>query len=100
MPAPAVACATVHGRPKQQHEVCSTQGPCSPLLTVLARTVPGLVRCCWWLQAELLKRAGLGVAEDSRRGYDHGTFIPLMLMFPQVTGGGAVTVLRSTALLL
>eukprot|EP00197_Chlamydomonas_leiostraca_P002163 CAMPEP_0202858186 /NCGR_PEP_ID=MMETSP1391-20130828/825_1 /ASSEMBLY_ACC=CAM_ASM_000867 /TAXON_ID=1034604 /ORGANISM="Chlamydomonas leiostraca, Strain SAG 11-49" /LENGTH=276 /DNA_ID=CAMNT_0049537073 /DNA_START=119 /DNA_END=949 /DNA_ORIENTATION=- len=33
--------------------------------------------------AELLKRAGLGVAEDSRRGYDHGTFIPLMLMFPQ-----------------
>lgn len=29
-----------------------------------------------------LADAGLPVGEDAQRGYDHGTFIPLMLMFP------------------
>lgn len=30
----------------------------------------------------LLSRAGLGNGEDSERGFDHGMFIPLKLMFP------------------
>ncbi|MBZ4336486.1 class III extradiol ring-cleavage dioxygenase [Corallococcus sp. AS-1-12] len=32
---------------------------------------------------ELLSAAGLPSAEDSARGYDHGTFIPLKLMYPE-----------------
>ena len=31
----------------------------------------------------LLEAAGLPVARDARRGYDHGTFVPLAVMFPQ-----------------
>lgn len=30
----------------------------------------------------LLESAGIATAEDSQRGYDHGTFIPLMLTYP------------------
>lgn len=33
--------------------------------------------------AEALKAAGLTVTEDSQRGFDHGTWIPLALMFPE-----------------
>ena len=32
---------------------------------------------------ERLATAGLPVVEDAQRGYDHGTFIPLMLMAPE-----------------
>ncbi len=32
---------------------------------------------------ERLHEAGLRPAEDSKRGFDHGTFIPLMLAYPQ-----------------
>jgi aromatic ring-opening dioxygenase catalytic subunit (LigB family) len=32
---------------------------------------------------ELLSTAGFESAEDSRRGYDHGTFIPLKLTYPE-----------------
>lgn len=31
---------------------------------------------------DLLRDAGFATREDSRRGYDHGTFIPLMLAYP------------------
>lgn len=31
---------------------------------------------------ELLKLAGIESGEDERRGFDHGTFVPLMLMYP------------------
>lgn len=31
----------------------------------------------------LLQKAGFATGEDRRRGYDHGTFIPLMLAYPQ-----------------
>ena len=30
----------------------------------------------------LLKGAGFGVREDAQRGFDHGTFVPLWLMYP------------------
>lgn len=30
----------------------------------------------------LLEEAGLPVAQDAQRGYDHGTFVPLAVMFP------------------
>jgi len=33
----------------------------------------------------MLKDAGIEAREDSHRGYDHGVFVPLMLMFPQAT---------------
>lgn len=33
--------------------------------------------------AGMLQSAGVPVAKDSRRGFDHGTFVPLMLMFPE-----------------
>jgi aromatic ring-opening dioxygenase catalytic subunit (LigB family) len=33
---------------------------------------------------ELLEGAGIASGEDARRGYDHGTFIPLMLVYPEV----------------
>lgn len=33
----------------------------------------------------LLQQAGLAVRADGQRGYDHGTWIPLALMFPQAT---------------
>lgn len=32
---------------------------------------------------ELLKKGGHHVAEDSSRGWDHGVFVPMMLMFPE-----------------
>jgi aromatic ring-opening dioxygenase catalytic subunit (LigB family) len=32
---------------------------------------------------ELLSEAGIANDEDSRRGYDHGTFVPLMLIYPE-----------------
>lgn len=31
----------------------------------------------------LLTSAGMACREDATRGFDHGTFVPLMLMFPQ-----------------
>ena len=31
---------------------------------------------------ELLEAAGLPHQKDARRGWDHGVFIPMMLMFP------------------
>ena len=32
--------------------------------------------------AELLERAGLQPGRDERRGFDHGMFVPMMLMYP------------------
>jgi len=32
---------------------------------------------------ELLGKAGIAAGEDPQRGYDHGTFVPLSLMYPQ-----------------
>jgi aromatic ring-opening dioxygenase catalytic subunit (LigB family) len=32
---------------------------------------------------ELLSGAGIANDEDGRRGYDHGTFVPLMLIYPE-----------------
>ena len=32
---------------------------------------------------ELLEAAGLGCAADGARGWDHGVFVPMMLMFPE-----------------
>jgi aromatic ring-opening dioxygenase catalytic subunit (LigB family) len=32
--------------------------------------------------AELLDKAGFRTAFDDRRGYDHGTFVPLKIMYP------------------
>lgn len=34
---------------------------------------------------ELLTGAGIANDEDARRGYDHGTFIPLMLIYPEAS---------------
>ena len=31
----------------------------------------------------LLEKAGIPCKEDSQRGYDHGVFVPLSLVFPQ-----------------
>ena len=33
--------------------------------------------------SELLKTAGVTVNEDAERGFDHGTFVPLAVMYPQ-----------------
>jgi 4,5-DOPA dioxygenase extradiol len=44
-----------------------------------ARTSPEVVAEV----AGALKAAGIAFAEDSRRGYDHGVWIPLMLAFPK-----------------
>lgn len=32
---------------------------------------------------DLLREAGIGSAEDAVRGFDHGVFVPLLLMYPQ-----------------
>lgn len=33
--------------------------------------------------SQLLSEAGIGLEKDPNRGYDHGTFVPLKLIFPQ-----------------
>lgn len=43
---------------------------------------PGEPRLAARVQA-LLRGAGLATAEDAQRGFDHGTFIPLKLAFPE-----------------
>jgi aromatic ring-opening dioxygenase catalytic subunit (LigB family) len=43
---------------------------------------PGYPRLAGRVQ-ELLQQAGIGAKLDSERGFDHGLFVPLLLMFPQ-----------------
>jgi len=57
-----------YGFPPESYEI---QWP-APGDPKLARRVAGL-----------LKEAGFETAEDDRRGFDHGTFIPLKLAFPE-----------------
>lgn len=32
---------------------------------------------------EMLDRAGIAASADNSRGFDHGVFVPLMLMYPK-----------------
>jgi aromatic ring-opening dioxygenase catalytic subunit (LigB family) len=45
---------------------------------------------------ELLSNSGLPVGEDSKRGFDHGTFVPLVLMFPAADVPVVMLSMRST----
>jgi aromatic ring-opening dioxygenase catalytic subunit (LigB family) len=57
-----------YGFPPESYAI-TWPAPGSPLLATRVR--------------ELLDRAGIPSAEDGERGFDHGTFIPLKLTFPQ-----------------
>lgn len=57
-----------YGFPEHTYQL-SYPAPGSPELAVRTRA--------------LLVRAGINSAEDASRGFDHGTFIPFMLMYPQ-----------------
>jgi aromatic ring-opening dioxygenase catalytic subunit (LigB family) len=45
---------------------------------------------------KLLRNAGAPVGEDPRRGFDHGTFVPLALMFPAADVPVVMLSLKST----
>jgi aromatic ring-opening dioxygenase catalytic subunit (LigB family) len=45
---------------------------------------------------ELIAKAGLPVGEDPRRGFDHGTFVPLVLMYPAANVPVVMLSLKST----
>lgn len=44
---------------------------------------------------DLLSSSGLGVSEDAARGFDHGVFVPLSLMYPQADVPVVMLSLRS-----
>lgn len=46
--------------------------------------------------ATLLRRAGITVRENAERGFDHGTFVPLALMYPDASVPVVSLSLRST----
>lgn len=43
----------------------------------------------------LLQSAGIDYAEDSKRGFDHGVFVPLKLIFPEANVPGTSIILWS-----
>ena len=45
---------------------------------------------------ELLGNASIAVQEDAHRGFDHGTFVPLVLMYPDATVPVVMLSLKST----
>ncbi len=61
-------------------------GGASPLMRAWQMVVQALfcaLALTFCLGTRAVRRnAGLPVASDSKRGYDHGTFVPLMLMLP------------------
>lgn len=56
-----------YGFPKESYEI-QWPAPGSPVLAARVR--------------ELLEKAGFTTGEDKQRGYDHGTFVPLKLTYP------------------
>ena len=98
----AAEVAAVHGAPPRA--VLSISGHWeAPVVTAMATAQPGMVYDYFGFPehtyrirypargapdvaqriAELLQGAGIASAQDAERGYDHGTFAPLAVMYPQ-----------------
>lgn len=91
LPAPPKALLVISGH-WEEAQPTLTASPQPPLIFDYSGFPPHTYQLTWPAPGDLglvgrvqalLEGAGLPVAQDPRRGFDHGTFVPLKVAFPQ-----------------